>query len=136
MKSKEKILVIILRITALMLLTALFAVFLPYDVMAEIHEQIGLGQFPKLPILNYLTRSVSLFYAMHGAILLFISFDVMKYFAFLKFFIYLGVVFGVFMFFIDLLAPMPSNWIYGEGPFIVGLSILFLWFVKSIEKER
>ena len=76
---KEKFLIIILRVSGLLLVTAFIAVFLPYETMTKIHRQIGLGEMPQLPILAYLARSVSLFYAIHGIILLYISFYSLQY---------------------------------------------------------
>ena len=85
-----------MRIAGIMLITALGAVFLPYEIMDRIHQQLGLGKLPDAPILDYLARSVSLFYAMHGAIVIYISFNLMKYLQFLKFLCYLGHFFRFF----------------------------------------
>lgn len=136
MKTKEKILVIILRTSGLLLITAFAAIFLPYETMAQIHRQIGLGDFPQLPILDYLARSVSLFYAIHGVIVLYISFDVRNYLPFLKLLCYLGFVFGVTLFFIDLNAPMPASWTFSEGPMILILNLVIYALVLKIEKEK
>jgi hypothetical protein len=98
---KKKTLIIILRLSGLMLVTAFVAVFLPYETMAKIHQQIGLGSMPQLPILDYLARSVSFFYGIHGVIVLYISFNLMRYLQFLKLLCYLGFVFGIALFIID-----------------------------------
>ena len=71
----ENTLIIILRLSGIMLVTAFIAVFLPYEMMARIHEQMGLGHLPQIPILDYLARSVSLFYGIHGVMILYISFN-------------------------------------------------------------
>jgi len=47
--------------------------------MDGIHHYVGLGEMPKSPIVNYLARSLSAFYAMLGAFTLFISFDINRY---------------------------------------------------------
>ncbi len=135
MKTKKKILVVLLRLSGLLLLTAIFAVFLPYEVMAEIHEWLGLGNFPRLPILDYLARSVSLFYATHGVILLYISFDLDRYLNFLKLFCYIGFAFGIVLFIVDINAPLPPTWTFSEGPLILVLSLTIFWLVKLVEKE-
>ena len=133
---KKKALIIILRVSGLTMLLAFIAVFLPYQTMANIHRQIGLGNFPQLPILAYLARSVSLFYGIHGMILLYISFDLDKYLQFLKFFCYIGFMFSTCLFFIDLTAPMPASWTFGEGPLVFGLNLLIYVIVVKIEKEK
>ena len=133
---REKVLIIVLRLSGLLLVTAFVAVFLPYEMMASIHHQIGLGLFPQLPILDYLARSVSLFYGIHGVIVLYISFNVMKYLQFLKLLCYLGFVFGIALFVIDINAPMPSSWSFSEGPLIVSLNLVVYVIVIMLEKEN
>ena len=132
---KKKALIVILRLSGLLLITAFIAAFLPYETMARIHEQIGLGDFPNLPILNYLARSVSLFYGIHGVIVLYISLDIMKYLKFLKLLCYLGFVFGIVLFGVDMNAPMPESWTFSEGPLIVSLNLVVYILVLMIEKE-
>ncbi len=41
------------------MLTALGAVVMPFDWMNVIHRQAGLGELPDVPIVGYLTRSIS-----------------------------------------------------------------------------
>ena len=132
---KKKVLLIILRLSGLILITAFVAVFLPYDTMANIHRQMGLGDFPALPILDYLARSVSLFYGIHGIILLYISFDLARYLPLLKLLCYVGFLFGIALFVIDINAPMPANWAYTEGPFVLSLNLAIYILVIMIEKE-
>lgn len=131
--TMEITLKIILRISGIMLIAALGAVFLPYETMAVIHKHLGLGQFPNLPVLDYLARSVSLFYAMHGVIIIYISFDLIKYLKFLKMLCCLGIVFGIALFIIDIQAPMPAYWIYIEGPFIIILNLLIYVLAKMLK---
>ncbi len=133
---KEKALIIILRLSGLMLITAFIAVFMPYETMARIHQRIGLGYFPQLPILDYLARSVSLFYGIHGVIVLYISFELIRYLQFLKLLCYLGFVFGIALFIIDIKAPMPASWTFGEGPLIVALNLVIYILVIMVEKEN
>jgi hypothetical protein len=133
---KKKTLIIILRLSGLMLVTAFVAVFLPYETMAKIHQQIGLGSMPQLPILDYLARSVSFFYGIHGVIVLYISFNLMRYLQFLKLLCYLGFVFGIALFIIDIKAPMPANWAFSEGPLIVSLNLVVYVLVIMLEREK
>lgn len=44
------------------MLTALVAVVMPYEWMNVIHRQAGLGELPHVPIVGYLTRSISALY--------------------------------------------------------------------------
>lgn len=133
---KEKSLVVILRVSGLILMSAFIAVFLPYKTMADIHRWIGLGDFPLLSILDYLARSVSLFYAVHGIILFYVSFDIFKYLQFIKLLCYLGFLFGICLIFIDIQASMPAYWIICEGPSALLLSGLIFMLTKKIEKGK
>ena len=61
------------------MLTALGAVVMPFEWMNSIHRQVGLGELPHVPIVGYLTRSISGLYALHGALLLFLAGDVRRH---------------------------------------------------------
>ncbi len=63
----EKILAVVLRVTAGVLLLALAPVFFPQAWMAAINQAAGLGELPDTAIVGYLTRSLSAMYAFHGA---------------------------------------------------------------------
>jgi len=132
----EKSLIIILRISGIMLITAFFAVIMPYDMMAKIHKALGLGHLPSIPILGYLARSVSLFYVMHGVIILYISFNLLRNLQFLKLLCYLGFGFGIALFIIDMNAPMPRYWAIGEGPFVILLNLLVYILVLKIQRKQ
>jgi hypothetical protein len=66
MTRNERILVWLLRVTGVIMLTALGAVVMPFGWMNSIHQQLGLGALPNVPIVGYLTRSISALYALHG----------------------------------------------------------------------
>ena len=46
---------------------------------AAAHASLGLGPMPQGPLVGYLIRSASALYALHGALALFLSFDVRRY---------------------------------------------------------
>ena len=98
----ENILKLILRLSGALLVLAFIAVFLPYEIMNVLHNQMGLGKLPQIPIVDYLARSVSLFYGIHGVFVIYISFNIRHYVKFLKLLCILGFIFGVTIFFIDL----------------------------------
>ncbi len=111
------------------LLVAAGAVFLPVETMAQMHLWLGLGEFPDAPITRYLARSTSLLYAVHGALMLYVSFDLKRYWPLVAVFGWLHVVIGLTMLGIDLTSPMPLYWTAGEGLPIaaVGALIVYLW---------
>ena len=134
MKRPETVLVILLRVAAVILLSALVAVVMPFPWMEDIHARLGMGELPDRPIVGYLARSCSLFYAMHGALLFFVSLDVPRFLPVIRFLGWLGVVFGVVIVPLDAAAGMPLWWTLGEGPFPLALGVAVLWLAKRCAK--
>lgn len=132
----EKFLKIILRLSGTLLVLAFIAVFLPYEIMDNIHHQMGLGKLPQTPIVDYLARSVSLFYGIHGILVLYISFDIAHYAKFLKLLSLLGVMFGITIFIIDINANMPTYWSYSEGILVSLLNLLVYILIIVYEQEK
>ena len=75
----ERYLQILLRVTALVMLTAIVAVYMPRSWMAYVHERIGLGEFPSAVIAEYLARQTSFLYATLGGLFLLAAADVRRY---------------------------------------------------------
>jgi hypothetical protein len=128
----ERALVILLRVSGLVLLTALFTAVMPFTWMDEIHRRLGLGELPDLPIMGYLTRSLSAMYALHGALVFFISLDVRRYLPVVKCVFVLGILFGFGMLVLDQAVGMPRRWAYCEGPSIIVLSGILLSLASRV----
>ena len=135
MKSPERILVWLLRLSGAMTLTALGAVFMPYEWMNLIHQRLELGELPPVPIVGYLTRSVSALYALHGALLLFVSFDVPRYLPIVRFLGVAGAVMGVLLFGLDRAVGMPRPWANLEGPSVVAISVVILVLAARVKRQ-
>ena len=136
MSFQERLLIFLLRFQAILLLLAFGAVFLPTRWMAAAHEWLGLGPFPQAPLTEYLTRSTSLLYGIHGGLLLVLAGDVRRYRAPLKYLIIMGVVFGFTMTVIDVRAPVPLYWTLGEGPMILVFSVFLLYLLRFVPTEK
>ena len=68
MRKSDKILVIVLRyLVGIGGLFALVPVFMPFSWMVATHRWLGLGEMPTAPVVEYLARSISAFYAFFGA---------------------------------------------------------------------
>jgi len=101
----------------------------PFAWMNTVHDRIlGLGTLPNAPIVEYMARSLSALYAVHGAVVFRLSFDVPRFRPLIGFLGYLHLVLGLVVFVIDLTARLPMWWVAGEGPGIAtgGLLILIL----------
>lgn len=123
----EVALVIFLRFAGVVLMTALIPAVMPHSWMDQIHREMGLGILPDVPIVGYLTRSLSAMYALHGAIVLFVSRDVRRYLPVIKLLFVLGLLFGLGMVVLDVFVGMPTAWAACEGPGIISVSVLALW---------
>lgn len=127
--GRDSALIFVLRAIATTSLLALIFVFVPYRWMNDIHHWLGLGDLPAEPIVGYLARSVSAFYALVGGLLMLLSFDVVRYRSIL---VYVGVglfVFGGLLAFIDWHEGLPFFWKVWEGPF-VSLIGLVVWILS------
>jgi len=135
----EKALVMLLRASAVLLLTAVIPAVMPFAWMKVIHRFLGMGELPEGPIIGYLTRSLSAVYAFHGALVFFVSLDVPRYLPVVKCLAVLCILFGVGMLVLDVVVRMPLFWILCEGPLIGILGIVILWLtgrVSTTEARR
>src|SRR5262245_21812701 len=116
MTRADKALVILLRFVGVGALFALVAMFMPLSWMAATHRWLGLGEMPTGPVVEYLARSLSAFYAVMGALCLVLATDLERYRPLVRF---LGVAFAlmsVVLLGVDLAAGMPWWWSASEGP--------------------
>jgi len=130
MPPADRVLVWLLRFVACNGLLALVAVVMPSSWMAASHEFLGLGKLPEAPIVGYLARSLSAFYALFGAIFLFVAADVERYRPLIRLlgagFVGLGTVFLV----VDAAVGLPWWWTASEGPFGVVVGSVMLWLTR------
>ena len=107
---------------------ALIFVAAPNSWMDSIHVSLGMGPLPKEPIVGYLARSTSAFYAMLGGLFWVVSFDLRKYRTVITYLAYAITLLGVVLVIIDWWEGMPLFWKVWEGPFVVAFG-LSLWFL-------
>ena len=126
MTKSDKALVLLLRIVGVGSLFALVAVVMPTSWMAATHRWLGLGEMPTGPVVEYLARSLSAFYAVMGALCLVLTSDLERYRPLVRF---LGPAFALMslvLLGVDLAAGMPW-WSASEGPGgVVFGALLFL----------
>jgi hypothetical protein len=119
---------LILRLMGTSSLFALIFVAAPYTWMESIHSALGMGQLPDKPVVGYLARSVSAFYALTGGLFWVVSFDLGRH---RRVLIYLGAAIaslGLVLLAVDWWEGLPLFWRIWEGLFVMafGLAILFL----------
>jgi hypothetical protein len=129
---EERAIVFLLRLGGVLTCLAFPAALLPVEWMASIHETLGLGPFPRAPIVEYMARSLSLLYGFHGVFLLLVSADPRRYRTFVLFTGWMDVVGGCALTAVDLHAGMPLLWWLTEGPPLVGFGVVLLWLARRL----
>jgi hypothetical protein len=121
----------LLRLAGSVICCSLAAIFLPLPWMQQTHEALGLGTPPTEPIFEYLARTISAMYFMHGAVMLFVTTEMRRYWPFVGLLGTLNVVVGSLFFAIDLKVGLPGWWTALEGPPIAGFGglLLLLWWL-------
>ncbi len=133
--TPDKVLMWVLRIVAVILMTAIVPAVMPSAWMEEIPIRLGMGELPRGPMIGYLTHSLSGMYAMHGAIVFFVSLDVRRYLPVVKCLGVLAAMFGVGMIVLDVVVGMPMFWILCEGPFIIVVGGVMLWLAGRVARS-
>jgi hypothetical protein len=134
MTNQRRFIKLFLRISGSVSGLALFAVVMPYSWMNTIHQWLGMGRLPDEPIVGYLARSTSAFYALLGGLLWTVSFHLHRNRLVLQ---YLGVAIiflGIAIFVVDLVEGMPLFWKICEGPINIAFGIVLLWFSHRIKQ--
>jgi hypothetical protein len=129
MTRGDKLLVILFRyFLGVGSLFALVPVFMPMSWMAATHRWMGLGEMPTGPIVEYLARSLSAFYALVGALCLVMASDLDRYRPLVRFFGVCLASLGILLTGVDLAAGIPWWWMALEGPgtVLIGAVVYFL----------
>jgi hypothetical protein len=99
----------------------------PFPWMNVVHDRaLGLGPLPSAPVVEYMARSLSALYAVHGAIVFRLSFDVVRFRPLIGFLGWLHLALGLVVVAIDFSAGLPWWWIAVEGPGIAAGGVLVL----------
>lgn len=133
MTTHERFLRLLLRIIGTASLCAIFAVIMPYPWMNAVHRALGMGPLPREPVVGYLARSTSAFYALLGGLLWLLSFDLRRHRLVLCYLGVVFVIFGITLLIVDLLEGMPVFWTISEGPIDAAFGILILCLSRRLE---
>lgn len=130
--TSERVIIFLLRLIGAFGLFAVPAIFLPYTWMDEIHAWMGLGKLPDAPIVSYLSRTLSMFYATSSVMMLAISLDVRRYRPLIRVWGTILLLSGCTFLGIDLYSGMPADWTWSEGPPTIVVALLVLWLQRRI----
>jgi hypothetical protein len=134
--TAERTLKIILRFEGALLALAAIAVFLPFETMATLHREVlGMGELPDRPIVDYLARSLSFFYAAQAPLYFLAAANLERLRPLVVYLCWFHVALGVVVLGIDLRAGLPPLWTWGEGPPTVAIGLVNLWLLARVPKR-
>lgn len=135
MSRAERRLRFLLRFEAIVVAFALPAAVMPTPWMNAIHLAMGLGDLPRAPIVEYLTRTISLLYVAWAPLLWFVSADLRRYLPLVWLICWLTLL-GSFLFpLIDLLVGMPLPWTICEGAILFAYALGGLLLTRAVQQE-
>ena len=130
--TSERALQLILRVMGSSSLLALFFIGVPHSWMESIHASLEMCPLPDAPVVGYLARSTSAFYAMAGGLFWVVSFDLERH---RRVLIFLGgaiTALGFVLLVVDWAEGLPFWWAIWEGPFVVAFGIVLSWLSRRI----
>jgi hypothetical protein len=133
--TADRLLEWLLRLSGgLELLAVPFIVF-PLSGMNFIHDRyLGLGPLPPGPIVEYLARTLSTVYAIHGAVLVGLSLNVKRYRPLIVVVGLIHALAGITFLGIDVSSGMPWFWTASEGPPVAVGGLLITWLARKRQK--
>jgi len=126
---------VLLRLVGTAALFALVGLLMPTGWMALCHEWLGLGELPEGPVLEYLARSTSAFYALVGGLLWVLSTDVKRYARVITYVAVGGLLFSVAILVTDIVAALPTFWTVGETAANFATCIAILVLQRNIRRS-
>ena len=133
--NSHRWLAFMLRAIGLAAMLAVVPVFMPHAWMDAIHAALGLGELPRLPVIVYLSRSLSAMYVFHGGMLWLIAGNLKQYAPLVTYTGVAFVAFGLVALWIDISAGLPWFWIAAEGPFAIAFGAAVLWVQRGIREN-
>jgi hypothetical protein len=130
--NARTLLIALVRVTGLAMLAGLVFVFCPFAWMQKIHAAIGLGELANTALMGYLTRTLSAMYAIVGAILLFVSWDIPRYLPLIRFLGIIALAGGIGVTILDAILHLPAFWTLLEGPLTVALGVALLALSRNL----
>ena len=108
---------------------AFVAAIMPQAWMSATHRWLGMGEFPASPLLDYMIRSVSFLYGLHGVLLWLLARDVTRYRLLILYATASYLLAALAFTAIDLRNNMPWWWTVGEVGSVLWLGVLLLWLL-------
>ena len=125
--TRDRFLTVFLRVLGTVSGSAALCAVMPLRAMDSAHRALGMGPLPQGPVVEYLARSTSAFYALLGVLLWAASLDLERYRPLVRL---LGIAFialGALLLWADSAAGLPLFWRAVEGPVDAFFGAVLLW---------
>lgn len=132
----DRFLILFLRGVGTVAGSAVFCAMMPLRAMDTVHRALGMGPLPSGPIVEYLARSTSAFYALLGVLFWAFSLDLARYRPLVRGAGFALVALGMLLFWTDFKAGMPWFWQDAEGPLDALIGIPLLWTGRATGVRR
>jgi hypothetical protein len=133
--ASERWLTALLFVQAGILACALPAAVMPTEWMDAVHQSLGMGLLPRAPLVEYLTRSISLLYASWAPLLVLMGTEPRRYLPMVRLLAWLMLAGGALFPALDLWAGMPLAWTMGEGLSLLLLGLGTAWLEARVRSE-
>ncbi len=125
--TRDRFLILFLRIVGTVAGSAALCAVMPLRAMDAVHRAFGMGPLPAGPVVEYLARSTSAFYALLGALLWALSLDLPRYRPLVRGTGFALIALGALLLWTDLKAGLPGFWQAAEGPLDALFGVILLW---------
>jgi hypothetical protein len=136
MSRAERALALLLRIEAAIVACALPAIVMPTSWMDAVHQALGMGELPRAPIVEYLTRTISMLYVAWAPLLWVMAGDLRRYLPLVWVFSWLNLIGGVVYPTLDVLVGMPISWTVSEGVTLLGFGVAMVLLARQVQREE
>ena len=128
----EKLLTLVLKGFGIVCCLAVVPLLMPTSWMAACHEWLGMGEFPKMPVAEYLARMTSGLCAFLGVLALLLASDIQRYAAAIRLLaISIGLL-EVINLFYGLPSGMPAWWLWTDAVGAGGFAIAVIYLQQKI----
>ena len=131
MLEKPRLLAALLRLEGTIEMLAFVAVVMPHAWMAATHRWLGMGELSAFPLLDYMIRSVSLLYGLHGVLLLLLATDVTRFRPLIIYTAASYLLAGIAFTAIDFGNSMPWWWSFSEVGSVFWLGLVLFWLLRK-----
>jgi hypothetical protein len=130
LRTRERRLALWLRGGGLIEICAFATVILPTEWLARTHVWLGMGEFPRAPVLEFMIRQSSFVYGMHGLLLWFVATDIPRFLPVIRFLGLTFLAYGAAFLVIDWWTAIPLWWTICDPLATGAFGGLLLWYAR------